>query len=618
MRSPADDTTLYEILQHHERGILPPVVTKTLLGEAFTPIDALLSGVCPAGGEWSTDWRRWTEHLEAQGLPRASVVALECATIAPSIDLIAQVRSMIRTREARERCDYWAALLGDRISMDRLYARYHDALDIRSAFVLGLRVRCQKPKDKLGWWRGVEAQVLMHGVELLQMRHVATYRTLDALTAFEAKTSGGTGIDPRSQFEAYVVDAVLKAEPLRRQTKRVAGVQPAEPVVKADIPDTQLKPGERVSADDPRRYDRDMSGQLHDLHLGIIVDERTPDEIRAAKSERAAKWKEANLLTSRTDDDPVMRDLVDVESHVIGTPSREFPMVMVLDNFRDVIEQVADQRGDNELVKHLSALSGRYVDLATGPSHIHEIAIGLREAWPHAQSVIERILADIRPGEPIRLRPTLLVGSPGSGKTSLAREIGSALNLATTVFPCASVADGSFGGTPAQWSTRRASTPLEAIRRSRTANPLVLLDEIEKTGVSGTNGSLMNALLPMLERHSAAEYFEVGIERNANLSWVGFIATANDLSTVPAPLRDRFRVIQMPNPGTQHLGDLARRIVRDIAIENGTNPAWTAPLAQDEMRVITKAWGGGSLRRLRLAVQATLDAREMMLRGRMM
>ncbi|KTR03589.1 hypothetical protein NS365_18040 [Aureimonas ureilytica] len=216
------------------------------------------------------------------------------------------------------------------------------------------------------------------------------------------------------------------------------------------------------------------------------------------------------------------------------------------------------------------------------------------------------------------MRPTLLVGSPGSGKTSLAREIGSALNLVTTVFPCASVADGSFGGTSAQWSTRRASTPLEAIRRSRTANPMIILDEIEKTGLSTTNGTLMNALLPMLERHTAETYFEIGIERNADLSWVGFLATANDLASVPAPLRDRFRIIQMPDPCPQHLGDLARRIVRDIAIENGTDPAWTAPLAADEMRVITKAWGGGSLRRLRLAVQATLDAREQHLRARMM
>lgn len=612
-----DDTTLYEVLQHHERGILPPVVTKTLLGEAHTPTDALLSGVCPAGGEWSVDWRLWTQHLEAQGLPRATVVALECATLAPSIEIIAQIRSLIRTREARERCDYYAALLGDRASIDRLYGRYHDALDIRAAFVLGLRIRGEKPKARLHWWRGVEAQVLLHGVELLQIRHEANARTIDALVVFEAKTAGGTGIDTKSQFEGYVVDAVLKAEPLRRQTKRVAGVQPTEPVAKADVPDTQLKRGERVGPDDPRRYDRDHAGQLHDLHLGTIVDERTPQEIAQAKANRAAKWKPAHMLTQRDDIDPIMRDAAETEWHSLA-PSRDFPAVLVLDTLRDVVEVAADPRGDNELVRHLSGIAGKYVDLATGPVSLHEIAAGLAESWPHAKGVIDRILQDVRPGEPIRLRPTLLVGSPGSGKTTLAREIGSALNLATTVFPCASVADGSFGGTSAQWSTRRASTPLEAIRRSRTANPMIVLDEIEKTGVSSTNGSLMSALLPMLERHTAEDYFEIGIERNANLGWVGFLATANDLSSVPAPLRDRFRIVQMPDPNPQHLGDLVRRIVRDLAVEGGVDPAWTAPLAADEMRVIAKAWGGGSLRRLRLAVQATLDAREAHLRARIM
>jgi len=68
-----DGTTLYEILQHYDRGVSPPVVTCAFLGETYTPTDALLCGVPPAGGEWSTDRKLYTSHVEDQGLQRETL-----------------------------------------------------------------------------------------------------------------------------------------------------------------------------------------------------------------------------------------------------------------------------------------------------------------------------------------------------------------------------------------------------------------------------------------------------------------------------------------------------------------------------------------------------------------
>ncbi|GGD38363.1 AAA family ATPase [Aureimonas glaciei] len=239
----------------------------------------------------------------------------------------------------------------------------------------------------------------------------------------------------------------------------------------------------------------------------------------------------------------------------------------------------------------------------------HEIMLDLIDAWPHAADVIQEIFRDIKPDEPLRLPTVILVGAPGSGKTTLLTEIVRSFSLPSIVYPCATISDSSFGGTPAQWSTRRGSTPLDLIRQSKVANPAIILDELEKTGSSNHNGSLVFALLPMLEQHTARAYFEVGLETPSDLSAVSFLATANSLE-LPAPLKDRFRVLTMPDAKPEHVQVLSRRMIRQIEIGRGLDPGWIAPLDGDEIEVIQKAWGGGSLRKLKSAIQVTVDVRD--------
>lgn len=233
----------------------------------------------------------------------------------------------------------------------------------------------------------------------------------------------------------------------------------------------------------------------------------------------------------------------------------------------------------------------------------------LQQAWPHAHDVISQIFRDIKTGAALRLPTILLVGAPGSGKTSLLTEIVRVLSMPSIVYPCATVSDSSFGGTPAHWSSRRASTPLDLIRQSKVANPAVILDELEKTGSSNHNGSLTFSLLPMLEAHTSKSYYEVGLEMNSDLSAVSFLATANSLD-IPAPLKDRFRVLIMPDARPEHVQVLSRRMLQQIEVARGLDPGWIAPLAGDEIEVIQSTWGGGSLRKLKSAIEVTINTRD--------
>lgn len=237
----------------------------------------------------------------------------------------------------------------------------------------------------------------------------------------------------------------------------------------------------------------------------------------------------------------------------------------------------------------------------------------LVERWPHAAEIIDIVLGDLAAREDVRFRPTLLVGEPGSGKSSLARAICETVSLPCELQSFAGVHDASMMGTSAQWSSARESVPLQLIKRAGKASVAVIWDEIEKVGTRRDNGSPLDALLPMLEPDQARRYRDLALEVEVDLSMVSHFATANSLDGVAAPVRDRMRVLTMPTPGWQHLSVLTKQIVDRVARERGIDPRWFQPLGEDEMDLIRSAWPGGSIRQLMRIVTSILDGRDKLL-----
>lgn len=261
-----------------------------------------------------------------------------------------------------------------------------------------------------------------------------------------------------------------------------------------------------------------------------------------------------------------------------------------------------------EIYKSWAGLAGEPMPLVLrGDVAVHRTA--LVERWPHAVEIIDTILADLAATEVVRIRPTLLVGSPGSGKSSLARAIFDQLGVPCELQSFAGLHDASLMGTSAQWSSARESAPLQLIKRSVFANPGLIWDEIEKASSDRRNGAAAEALLPMLEGDQARRYRDLALEVECDLSAVNHFATANSLEGIPDPVRDRMRVLTMPEPGWQHLGTLTRQILDRLAEERNLDPRWHEPLAEDELELVRQAWPGGSIRRLSAVVRVIVDGR---------
>ena len=230
--------------------------------------------------------------------------------------------------------------------------------------------------------------------------------------------------------------------------------------------------------------------------------------------------------------------------------------------------------------------------------------------YPHAVGAIDLVMRELREGKPVRWTPILLVGPPGAGKSHLVRRIAYLLGIDVYRYDGSGASDGMFGGSPKGWGNTTASAPARAVNVTRIANPILLVEEIEKAGTSSRNGRLWDVMLVYLDPGTAASTRDVSLDCVLDTSWILHIATANSIEDLPDMLKDRYRIVRVPAPRLVDLPQLAANILKELAAEAGEQ-AFVWPLADDELAVIGKAWAraGFSLRNLNRIVKATLDVR---------
>jgi ATP-dependent Lon protease len=235
-----------------------------------------------------------------------------------------------------------------------------------------------------------------------------------------------------------------------------------------------------------------------------------------------------------------------------------------------------------------------HLDYVSGAGHVRYLA-PLQPQWnpddlirnfPNFADVCLSVkrqlqLCRMQPQPVVQLNPILIVGDPGVGKTRFASALAESLKVEFHEISMSSMTAGwILSGLDLSWANGKQGQVSETLVNGLSANPLVILDEIDKVA-NVQNSNPYGPLYQLLEKHTAEKFMDEALRMRFNAKHIMWFATANDLSVIPGPILDRFEIIEIKPLTKQQTKIVARSIYHDMRQNHPWGEAFAIDLDDD-------------------------------------